>query len=211
MNDASCSTCGTSRTVSVRSVNKKSLNTQDGTTITLSGEQKAVEITHKTECYSIRIATTKSTAEDQRWRNRVLQRAFERLELHEGKLSRAVLRGRGGGNTALLPGACWVTGSPTAMGATRSCASNCYGCNITSLTAVLQDITRRSAAGIPSKRALSGKSSRPGVTLAGCEAFDKGIPHPNQGGSEIVRRHCERQHQAPGGWDGVVWSTYVNC
>jgi len=38
-------------------------------------------------------------------RNRVLQRAFERLELHEGKLSRVVLRGRGGGNTALLPGA----------------------------------------------------------------------------------------------------------
>jgi len=26
-------------------------------------------------------------------RNRVLQRAFERLELHDGKLSRAVLRG----------------------------------------------------------------------------------------------------------------------
>ena len=27
------------------------------------------------------------------WESRVLQRAFERLELHEGKLSRAVLRG----------------------------------------------------------------------------------------------------------------------
>jgi hypothetical protein len=37
-------------------------------------------------------------------RNRVPQRALERLELHEGKLSRAVLRGRGGGNAALLPG-----------------------------------------------------------------------------------------------------------
>ena|SRR5208337_1822692 len=49
------------------------------------------------------------------WESRVLQRAFERLELHEGKLSRAVLRGggggdvtslpdRGGSNTSLLPG-----------------------------------------------------------------------------------------------------------
>jgi hypothetical protein len=30
--------------------------------------------------------------------------AFERLELNEGKLSRSVLRGGGGGNTASLPG-----------------------------------------------------------------------------------------------------------
>ena len=37
-------------------------------------------------------------------RNRVPQRAFERLELHDGKLSRAVLRGRGGVAAALLPG-----------------------------------------------------------------------------------------------------------
>src|SRR5271165_2715591 len=31
------------------------------------------------------------------WESRVLRRAFERLELHEGKLSRAVLRGGGSG------------------------------------------------------------------------------------------------------------------
>ena len=31
------------------------------------------------------------------------QGAFERLERSDGKLSRAVLRGRGGGNAALLP------------------------------------------------------------------------------------------------------------
>ena len=37
-------------------------------------------------------------------RSRARQRAFERLELLEGKLSRAVLRGRDGGNTVLLPG-----------------------------------------------------------------------------------------------------------
>ena len=37
--------------------------------------------------------------------SRVPQRAFERLELHEGKLSRAVPRGGGGGNATSLPGA----------------------------------------------------------------------------------------------------------
>src|SRR5208283_150703 len=37
------------------------------------------------------------------WESRVLRRAFERLELHEGKLSRAVLRGGGGGDVTSLP------------------------------------------------------------------------------------------------------------
>ena len=32
-----------------------------------------------------------------------MRRAFERLERHAGKLARAVLRGRGGGNAVLLP------------------------------------------------------------------------------------------------------------
>ena len=36
--------------------------------------------------------------------SRVPRGAFERLELHEGKLSRAVLRGGGGGNATSLPG-----------------------------------------------------------------------------------------------------------
>ncbi len=36
-------------------------------------------------------------------RNRVPQGAFERLEPCEGRLSCTVLRGRGGGNAALLP------------------------------------------------------------------------------------------------------------
>ncbi len=35
--------------------------------------------------------------------SRVLKGAFERLELHKAKVLRAVLRGRGGGNAALLP------------------------------------------------------------------------------------------------------------
>ena len=37
--------------------------------------------------------------------HRVLHGAFERLEPCEGRLSRTVLRGRGGSNAALLPGA----------------------------------------------------------------------------------------------------------
>jgi hypothetical protein len=41
--------------------------------------------------------------------SRVPRGAFERLELHEGKLSRAVLRGGGGGNATSLPGAWWAT------------------------------------------------------------------------------------------------------
>ena len=49
------------------------------------------------------------------WESRVLRRAFERLELHEGKLSRAVLRGGGGGDVTSLPD-----------GATRSYGCTCY-------------------------------------------------------------------------------------
>ena len=45
------------------------------------------------------------------WESRVLRRAFERLELHEGKLSRAVLRGGGGGDVTSLPDA-WVGNHP---------------------------------------------------------------------------------------------------
>jgi len=41
--------------------------------------------------------------------------AFERLEPCEGKLSRTVLRGRGGSNAALLPGA----GAPQTADAER--------------------------------------------------------------------------------------------
>ena len=37
------------------------------------------------------------------WESRVLRRAFERLELHEWKHSRAVLRGGGGGDVTSLP------------------------------------------------------------------------------------------------------------
>src|SRR2546428_5169797 len=49
-------------------------------------------------------ATGRSIANSSTWHHRVPQGAFERLELLEGKLSRAVLRGLGGSNPARLPG-----------------------------------------------------------------------------------------------------------
>ena len=52
------------------------------------------------------------------WESRVLQRAFERLELHEGKLSRAVLRGGGGGDVTSLPDT-WVGNHPGLPGPPR--------------------------------------------------------------------------------------------
>jgi putative transposase len=57
----------------------------------------------KTECSCIPTVINKFTAKEYLLRNRVLQRAFERLELLDAKVSRAVLRGRDGGNTTLLP------------------------------------------------------------------------------------------------------------
>ena len=97
-------------------------------------------------------------------------------------------------------------GNADRWGATRSCASSCYDCNITSLTAVLQDITRCSATGIPStpaprpaRRSRDGRSALPGRAGSGQvyrsvrrqekpffwdadgvrSLRDKGIPHPN--------------------------------
>src|SRR5438128_11348702 len=49
-------------------------------------------------------ATGRSIANSRMWHHRVPQGAFERLELLEGKLSRAVLRGLSGSNPARLPG-----------------------------------------------------------------------------------------------------------
>jgi hypothetical protein len=49
------------------------------------------------------IAPSRFTARASPSRNRVLPRALARLELHEGELSRAVLRGGGDGNVTSLP------------------------------------------------------------------------------------------------------------
>src|SRR5258708_5746134 len=50
------------------------------------------------------IAISKCIPRESRLRNRIPHRMFERLERNAGKLPRAVLRGRDGGNTILLPG-----------------------------------------------------------------------------------------------------------
>ncbi len=61
-----------------------------------------VQTEPKTECSFIPIVINKYTAKVYMWKNRVPQGALERLELLDAKVSRAVLRGRVGGNTALL-------------------------------------------------------------------------------------------------------------
>src|SRR4051794_24696364 len=62
------------------------------------------KIRSRTACSCIRIATNRSIAKGWMLENRVPRGAFERLELHEWKHSRAVLRGGGGGNATSLPG-----------------------------------------------------------------------------------------------------------
>src|SRR5271157_2532751 len=59
------------------------------------------------------------------WESRVLRRAFERLELHEGKLSRAVLRGGGGGDVTSLPDT-WVGNHPGLPGPCPRTESPCF-------------------------------------------------------------------------------------
>jgi beta-glucosidase len=62
-----------------------------------------VQTQRKTGCFFIPPATSNFIARVYTWRNRVLQRALERLELPDAKVSRAVLRGRGVGTNILLP------------------------------------------------------------------------------------------------------------
>ena len=62
-----------------------------------------VQTQQKTASFFIPSVISNYTARVYTWRNRVLPRALERLELLDAKVSRAVLRGRDGGNTTLLP------------------------------------------------------------------------------------------------------------
>ena len=62
-----------------------------------------VQTPQKTASFFIPSVINNYTAKVYTWRNRVLPRALERLELLDAKVSRAVLRGRDGGNTTLLP------------------------------------------------------------------------------------------------------------
>jgi len=58
------------------------------------------------------------------------------------------------------------------------------------LTAMLQDSTRRSAAGILPRRASSGKPS-PWGALAGCEALRTKVSLILRDGNEIERERCD--------------------
>src|SRR6266566_1013674 len=100
---AGSSISGKSRTGSAQCASRKSRRSQAGTAITYHGNQKVVQTRQKTECSFTPTATNNYTARVYTWRNRVLPRALERLELLDAKVSRAVLRGRGAGNSILLP------------------------------------------------------------------------------------------------------------
>src|ERR1700757_5083650 len=102
--DDNCCTCGNSKTVSVPSATNRLPDSRDGITITGSGGPTGVAIRQTTVCSCIPPVTDKSIAKRWTEHHRVLQGALERLELLEGKLSRAVLRGLGGSNPARLPG-----------------------------------------------------------------------------------------------------------
>ena len=87
----------------VRFVARRLPNKRVGTAITLFG-RLTVELTALAlVCYSIPTATNRFTVKVYMLRNRAWQQAFERLERLEGKLSRAVLRGREVSNGLLLP------------------------------------------------------------------------------------------------------------
>ena len=72
------------------------------------------------------------------WESRVLQRAFERLELHEGKLSRAVLRGGGGGDVTSLPDT-WVGNHPGLPGPSGWTPSGCGGEEVAPVLGLAED------------------------------------------------------------------------
>src|SRR5438874_5598075 len=94
--------------VSAPSATNRLPDSRDGITITGSGGPTGVAIRQTTVCSCIPPVTDKSIAKRWTEHHRVPQGAFERLELLEGKLSRAVLRGLGGSNPARLPGATFM-------------------------------------------------------------------------------------------------------
>jgi len=88
---------------SVPSVNVKSRKQLVGPGIISSGVLMAAAIRSTISFCYIQPVTCKSTAKSYLLSNRVRLRALERLERLEGKLSRAVLRGREVSNGLLLP------------------------------------------------------------------------------------------------------------
>ena len=103
------------------------------------------------------------------WESRVLQRAFERLELHEGKLSRAVLRGGGGGDVTSLPDT-WVGNHPGLPGPITSpykIPESVPGCR---RTRVVYGFCSRTEGGILVDAALTLVRSEPDGNLLAHEA-----------------------------------------
>src|SRR5271166_2546590 len=111
------------------------------------------------------------------WESRVLRRAFERLELHEGKLSRAVLRGGGGGDVTSLPDT-WVGNHPGLPGQpvpqrpfeSHSCPLEGHGSsevggrkllNPKPLTLILKPSPERELKRLENRRVLEQRSHRP--------------------------------------------------
>src|SRR5271157_684126 len=95
------------------------------------------------------------------WESRVLQRAFERLELHEGKLSRAVLRGGGGGDVTSLPDT-WVGNHPGLPGPefpTRGLGPSFVSLPVES-GVVVQRINRRTPIGSHPRQGVVSTSAR---------------------------------------------------
>src|SRR3974377_374928 len=99
--------------------------------------------------------------------SRVRRRAFERLELHEGKLSRAVLRGGGGGDVTSLPDT-WVGNHPGLPGPD-------YAHRITRITSstgwnrISFCVSWRTTCWLPSRRRCSAKRfTRHGRRFATC-------------------------------------------
>jgi hypothetical protein len=107
--NVSCSHSGGSRVASALAAVRRSPSSADGIATTSSGAVKAAAMGPPTAFSSTPPAIGNFTAKETPLLSRVTRVAFERLELLAGKLARAVLRGRDGGNAILLPGGVVVT------------------------------------------------------------------------------------------------------
>lgn len=94
---------GKSNTDAAQSASRTSRTSRAGRATTEHGGQKVDQTQQKTEYSFIPPVINTSTARVYTERSRVPQRAFKRRELLDANVSRAVLRGRDGGNIILLP------------------------------------------------------------------------------------------------------------
>src|SRR5450631_2074061 len=76
---------GKNKTASVQSATKRLPRSRDGIAIPFNGDQQGEQTQQRTECSFTPTVINKSTARVYTWRNRVLQRALERLERAYGE------------------------------------------------------------------------------------------------------------------------------